>query len=361
MAETKKTEVTTVTTTTVTTTTTKNSGEGHFWTSWKPWVKVLACVGAFLLVAAIVLYFIFARNTPKSNTMEGTIERNTTLLFNKQKTPEKGDVVLFWHPEADSIVPSSPDKNYYKMCRLYGKAWCSKAEVVSLNKKRRPVYASRVVAVPGDVVSIKNNVVYVNNQPVEDPKDTKYHYIVVSEGYLNSTILDSLNLTKESMDCDEEYPETYLAYYRNIAGKNSSMALYSLTQESADKLAGLSMIKSVQKVALPAEHYDPLVFPYEEPRHWNASNFGPVLVPVQGKVLKLTTAILPIYRRIIEVYEGNTLEVKNNVIYINGKEANSYKFKRNYYFVLGDNRTSKDDSRYFGFLLDQHVKGVVIQ
>jgi signal peptidase I len=95
--------------------------------------------------------------------------------------------------------------------------------------------------------------------------------------------------------------------------------------------------------------------------HWNSSNFGPILVPEKGKVLKLNVNILPLYRRCIEAYEGNTVEVKNDKIFINGKEEISYRFRRNYFFVLSDNRSTEDDSRYFGFLPDNHVMGVAFE
>ncbi len=351
--------VTTVTTTTETTTTTRKKKSG-WWSKLSTLMKVLVIAGAVLLVGLIVGLLVLGRVKATSNTMETSVFQGETVWFNRCKKPVQGDVLVFRHPEADTVVENMRDKNYYKMTRLYGNAWCNKSvdPVKYQPKKRRPIVLSRCFGLPGDVVTIKDNIVYVNNAAVQDPVSAKYAYLTVSTGHVGLDVLEPLGLNKAGMNSSSEDAETVISYFRNSIPSDCMAALYSMTEESANALSKSDIIRKIQKVSLPKEYFERTVFPYMESLHWNSSNFGPVLVPAKGKVLKLNTDILPFYRRCIEAYEGNKVDVKDGKIFINGDEATSYRFRRDYYFVLGDNRTSDDDSRYFGFLPANHIMGV---
>lgn len=361
MAEKKEKVVKTTKTVTTTTTTTTTVKKQSWWKSLKKGAKTALILGAAVVVIAGALLIIFGRAKSISSSMENTIAKDGKVFFNRFASPSQGDIVVFRHPETDSVVPSAPDKNYYKMCRMYGPAWCSKSDVVTQKLRKRPIYLSRVYGTPGSIIEIKDNEVYVNNQKVAAPESTKYPYFVVNERLMSNKTLDSLGIKKEDMSGEEDYAETYLSIYREKVAANAGLAIYCLNDNSASKLEKHSVFSRIEKIVLPKDLFEPTVFPYQEKKHWNQSNLGPVMVPQKGKILKLNSNTIALYRRCIEAYENNKVEVNGDVILINGQQTDSYKFKRDYYYVIGDNRSSKDDSRYFGFLPDNHIVGVACE
>jgi len=363
MAETKETKSeSTVTTTVTTTTVTKVTSDDKKKKSGL--VRGLIIAGSVILLCVAIGFIFFGRAIVNTNGMEDTYAKNSTVFFSRFSTPDINDVILFHHPEADTVVPSSPDKNYYKMCRKYGKSsWCTDSELKPLNKKRRPIHPSRVIGLPGQVVAIKDGVICraegKSLVAVADEPSVKNVYIVGSNALFTSALLDSLNLVKEGMNCEEINPELIIGFYRHKTAQGTSLSCYALTAEQAEALKALPSVSLVEKVVLPQEHFDPIVFPFTEARHFNISYMTPMVIPAKGKVVKLDVDNLPFYRRCIEAYEGKSVEVEDNIIYIEGKETDSYRFKQDYYFVVNDNRATSDDSRFFGFLPENHIVGVV--
>jgi signal peptidase I len=222
-------------------------------------------------------------------------------------------------------------------------------ERIDKPRDKKTNYVKRCVGIAGDSLQIKDGIVFVNGKELLLPERAKpqYSYKISTDG---KTPIDFETILREMQVTDP-------------AGMITSDTLYvqALTFENAEKLKSISGITSVKRMI--NKKAEDGVFPdFKDGKpsvtnNWNGDNFGPIYIPQAGKTVALNKETLPLYKLIITEYEGNKLEVKGNEIKINGKSTNSYTFKQDYYWMMGDNRHNSLDARYFGYTPADHIVG----
>ena len=327
-----------------------------------------------VVVATIVHTYFIQPYTIPTSSLEKSLLVGDFLFVSKMNYGARVPMTTIALPMVHDSIPLTKRKSYMTWpqlpyMRLPGIQNIKRTDIVVFNwpvdtvyrffdtSKRRaykPVdkksnYVKRCVGIPGDNLSIKDGMVYIDGKILQLPERAKpqFSYKVAIDG---KTPIDFETLYKE---LDITDPSGFI----NETTKDT-IFMSALTEDGAERLKNTPGVTGVIRQIsrdIDKANYGKGVFPHIN--KWNSDNYGPVYIPEQGKTVVLNSETLPFYKTIIDDYENNDLKVNGTEILINGKVATSYTFKQNYYWMMGDNRHNSEDSRYWGFVPENHIVG----
>ncbi|MEQ8363312.1 MAG: signal peptidase I [Cyclobacteriaceae bacterium] len=297
-------------------------------------------------------------------SMENTILVGDYLFVSKfhygARTPRTPLQIPLTHQKIwGTEIPSYLDVVQLPSYRLPGLRGVERGEPVVFNippvilndGEERPIdlktfYVKRCVAIAGDRFEIRNKQIFVNGEPLENPENMKFSYLVTSKDEIHKRHLDKLALTSDD--------------YYHLGQRANASVVYKmlLTPEQRNEIEALPFVLSVKEDFTTHDGPDVNIFPRAKNTFWNGDNYGPLVMPAKGMKMIVNDSTLGLYGEMIQLYEENgNISIANGELIIDGENVKEYIFKQDYYFMMGDNRHNSLDSRYWGFVPENHIVG----
>ena len=314
----------------------------------REWVDAIV----FAVVAATIIRWLFLEAfTIPTPSMEKSLLVGDFLFVSKMhygaRTPKTPLQVPLTHQTIwGTDIPSYVDWIQLPQYRLPGFSEVKRNDVVVFNypvefqypTDLKTNYIKRCIGIPGDVVEVRDRQVFVNDQPMDTPEGVQYRYFVATDEVINDRVFEKFEVW--------EYNLTQGGY------------IVLATPEIADEFAKLPFVDAVHSAAYSEDQVNPRIYPDASILPWNADFFGPLEVPAEGMTVTLNEENIAKYERVITHYEGyENVEKRDGQLYVEGEAIDEYTFKQDYYFMMGDNRHNSEDSRFWGFVPEDHIVG----
>ena len=279
----------------------------------------------------------FTHNTIFGHESYSTLIQKPYRRLKGIREVRKGDYVVFGFPNGDTVLRKAPVEDYHALVRMLGQQTVDGfGEIIVRPDDKKDHYVKRCVATPGDTLEVRDGFVWVNGEQQTIYPGVQLTYTVITTGQkINSKTLDKLGINTAELFYDPSLP---------------GYPMMPLTAEMLEEIKAIPNVVSVD----PDLDIDPVgcskeIFPFTEDSGWTRDYFGPLWIPKKGETVEINDRNLPLYERIISVYEDGDVA--------SALADGRYTFKQDYYFMMGDNRHNSLDSRYWGFVPEDHLVG----